>query len=276
MTDLTFRLTLCRAGEVRRDAGGPAVYRSGHAGYVHGIQSHSSDPGKARGLYRNGGHRAMPQRDSHLEGRGDGAGCWGGDVLFSMSSTDMPMALIFFLSTGVAVGFGHCIGMCGPIVVALGLKSPGERPLLPHLLYNAGRIVTYAVLGGVVGASGSFTGLAAHVMGVQKAVMIGTGASDHHDRDGHGWMAPRGADFCERFSGQRADHPGVQTAEPSRSSSCRLFPPRPSFRPPALRAGLYRPPGGCPAYHGRHIPRRRIFYRSRGYGRLRAGNLSRR
>lgn len=85
------------------------------------------------------------------------------------------MALIFFLSTGFAVGFGHCIGMCGPIVVALGLKSPGERPLLPHLLYNAGRIVTYAVLGGIVGASGSFTGLAAHVMGVQKALMIGTG-----------------------------------------------------------------------------------------------------
>lgn len=85
------------------------------------------------------------------------------------------MALFFFLSTGFAVGFGHCIGMCGPIVVALTLKSPGERPLLPHLLYNAGRIVTYTVLGGIVGASGSFTGLAAHLMGVQKAVMIGTG-----------------------------------------------------------------------------------------------------
>lgn len=95
--------------------------------------------------------------------------------MFSMSSTDMPMALFFFLSTGFAVGFGHCIGMCGPIVIALTLKSPEKRRLLPHLLYNAGRIVTYTVLGGIVGASGSLTGLAAHVMGVQKGVMIITG-----------------------------------------------------------------------------------------------------
>jgi len=85
------------------------------------------------------------------------------------------MALFFFLSTGFAVGFGHCIGMCGPIVVALALKSPGERRLLPHLLYNSGRIITYSVLGGIVGASGAFTGVAAHLMGVQKAVMIATG-----------------------------------------------------------------------------------------------------
>lgn len=95
--------------------------------------------------------------------------------MFSMSATDMPAALLFFLSTGFAVGFGHCIGMCGPIVVAMSLQSPGQHHLLRHLLYNTGRITTYTLLGGIVGVSGSLTRLAAHTLGLQKAVMVGTG-----------------------------------------------------------------------------------------------------
>jgi hypothetical protein len=83
--------------------------------------------------------------------------------------------MLFFLATGFAVGFGHCIGMCGPIIVAMSLRSPGGRRMLPHVLYHAGRITTYAVLGGIVGASGSFTSLAAQVMGIQQTVMVVTG-----------------------------------------------------------------------------------------------------
>ncbi len=87
----------------------------------------------------------------------------------------MSAALLFFFSTGFAVGFGHCIGMCGPIIVALSLKSPGKRSMLPHFLYNGGRIVTYAVLGAIIGATGSLTGMAAHILGIQKTVMIAAG-----------------------------------------------------------------------------------------------------
>lgn len=92
-----------------------------------------------------------------------------------MSSTNPFPLFFFFLSTGFAVGFGHCIGMCGPIVVSLSLGLGDENRLFPHLLYNAGRIVTYGILGGVFGATGSFTGVAAHIAGIQKAVMIITG-----------------------------------------------------------------------------------------------------
>ena len=52
-----------------------------------------------------------------------------------------------FLATGFAVGFGHCIGMCGPIVVSLSLNLKDKNLLIPHLLYNSGRVVTYVVLG---------------------------------------------------------------------------------------------------------------------------------
>ena len=85
-----------------------------------------------------------------------------------------PLYLIF-LTTGFTVGFGHCIGMCGPIVVSLSLNLKGKNLFLPHLLYNTGRVITYTVLGGVMGATGSFTLVAAHLAGIQKGALIVAG-----------------------------------------------------------------------------------------------------
>ena len=82
-----------------------------------------------------------------------------------------PLYLVF-LTTGFMVGFGHCIGMCGPIVVSLSLNLKERNPIAPHLLYNAGRVVTYSILGGVMGATGSFTLVAAHIAGIQKGALI--------------------------------------------------------------------------------------------------------
>jgi sulfite exporter TauE/SafE len=82
-----------------------------------------------------------------------------------------PLYLVF-LTTGFMVGFGHCIGMCGPIVVSLSLNLKQRNPIAPHLLYNAGRIITYSILGGLMGATGSFTLVAAHIAGIQKGALI--------------------------------------------------------------------------------------------------------
>jgi sulfite exporter TauE/SafE len=90
--------------------------------------------------------------------------------LYSMSFID-PLYLIFLI-TGFTVGFGHCIGMCGPIVVSLSLNLKDKNFLIPHLLYNSGRVVTYSILGGVMGATGSFTLVATHIAGIQKGAMI--------------------------------------------------------------------------------------------------------
>ena len=57
---------------------------------------------------------------------------------------------LLYLSTGFTVGFGHCIGMCGPIVVTFSLNLKEKNILVPQLLYHLGRTVTYAILGGVV------------------------------------------------------------------------------------------------------------------------------
>jgi sulfite exporter TauE/SafE len=56
-----------------------------------------------------------------------------------------------------AVGSLHCIGMCGPIAMALpmGRRTAGSR-LTGGLLYNSGRIVTYSSLGLILGLVGKF------------------------------------------------------------------------------------------------------------------------
>jgi sulfite exporter TauE/SafE len=87
-----------------------------------------------------------------------------------MSSTDT--LYLVFLGTGFTVGFGHCIGMCGPIVVSLSLNLKGKSVLLPLLLYSSGRIFTYALLGGIAGLTGSFTILTSSILRLQKGVLI--------------------------------------------------------------------------------------------------------
>ncbi|MBP9152406.1 MAG: sulfite exporter TauE/SafE family protein, partial [Flavobacteriales bacterium] len=54
-----------------------------------------------------------------------------------------------------ALGSFHCIGMCGPIAlsVPMGGKS-GLIGIIRALAYNLGRVVTYSVLGLIVGFLG--------------------------------------------------------------------------------------------------------------------------
>ena len=80
-----------------------------------------------------------------------------------------------FLVTGFTVGFGHCIGMCGPIVVSLSLNLKDRNFFVPHLLYNCGRVVTYTLLGAIMGATGSFTLVASNIAIIQKGALIFAG-----------------------------------------------------------------------------------------------------
>ncbi|MEH7178713.1 urease accessory protein UreH domain-containing protein [Neobacillus vireti] len=52
----------------------------------------------------------------------------------------------------------HCVGMCGGIMLSqsIGKESKNKfEAIKPALLYNAGRVVAYSILGGVIGAIGS-------------------------------------------------------------------------------------------------------------------------
>ncbi|MGA9116063.1 MAG: sulfite exporter TauE/SafE family protein [Bacteroidota bacterium] len=71
------------------------------------------------------------------------------------------------------LGSIHCVGMCGPIAVALpsGAATRGGV-VLERLLNNGGRILTYSLMGGALGLAGS--GFA--VAGLQQAISVLAGA----------------------------------------------------------------------------------------------------
>lgn len=50
------------------------------------------------------------------------------------------------------VGTGHCLGMCGPLVLALPFAQRGVRA---HLGYHLGRLATYVVIGAAVAGLGA-------------------------------------------------------------------------------------------------------------------------
>lgn len=88
------------------------------------------------------------------------------------------MGVEYSLTAAFLVGlFGgvHCIGMCGGIVGTLGLGLPESartRPLatLPYLLmYNGGRILSYAVAGALMGGIGA---LATHWLAIREAQLL--------------------------------------------------------------------------------------------------------
>lgn len=80
--------------------------------------------------------------------------------------------LISALGLGFASGF-HCIGMCGPIALSLGLtKKQATNYYLQNLTYQFGRIVTYSILGAVLGIIGQ----GFHMAGFQQYLTIAVGA----------------------------------------------------------------------------------------------------
>jgi sulfite exporter TauE/SafE len=66
------------------------------------------------------------------------------------------------------LGSGHCAGMCGALVAALGLC---RRSLATQLLYQAGRIAAYAFLGYAVGWIG-FAAAQGRLQAPGRALMI--------------------------------------------------------------------------------------------------------
>lgn len=69
----------------------------------------------------------------------------------------MAYYLLVFVA-GFAGSF-HCLGMCGGFACALGRDTSGRHTLLARqLLYNTGRLATYAFLGLLAGTAGALLG----------------------------------------------------------------------------------------------------------------------
>lgn len=72
------------------------------------------------------------------------------------------------------LGSFHCIGMCGPIALALpGSNRQTMKFLLQKLLYNLGRVITYSLMGAILGLIGEKIKL----FGFQQALSVILGIS---------------------------------------------------------------------------------------------------
>jgi sulfite exporter TauE/SafE len=83
------------------------------------------------------------------------------------------------LLSGLVGSLGHCLGMCGPLVIMVGLqlKSSGRSGLPYHFLYHSARIAVYALMGALVGVIGSLLGLAGRLNDVAgvASLLLGLG-----------------------------------------------------------------------------------------------------
>jgi copper chaperone CopZ len=77
---------------------------------------------------------------------------------FDMSSKLQSNVTYFVLFVIGLLTSLHCVGMCGGIMLSQSVakKNNGKLSAIkPTLLYNTGRVISYTILGGIVGALGS-------------------------------------------------------------------------------------------------------------------------
>jgi sulfite exporter TauE/SafE len=74
---------------------------------------------------------------------------------------ELELSTVFII--GFLGGFSHCIGMCGGFVLTYSIKlqensintsANNIQKVYPHLLYSAGRILSYMILGEIFGLIG--------------------------------------------------------------------------------------------------------------------------
>jgi sulfite exporter TauE/SafE len=86
----------------------------------------------------------------------------------------LELGLVFILGL---VSSLHCVQMCGPIVLAFSLPLNRSQALRAHVQYNAGRILTYALLGALAGAVGSGIGMLGRLAGLASGARVFAGCA---------------------------------------------------------------------------------------------------
>ncbi len=92
--------------------------------------------------------------------------------------TSLDAILLF--TTGLAISLGHCVGMCGPLMLLFariqGEGRTGPLALLPSLLlYHFGRIVAYGIIGLGLGLIGSVTQIGEGQLLLQGGLSLAVG-----------------------------------------------------------------------------------------------------
>lgn len=89
--------------------------------------------------------------------------------------------------TALVMGFAgslHCVGMCSPLAMTVSNLSPAAT--LNRLIYNLGRILTYGLLGAVIGSAGwalplsGFQNILSLILGISLLIVAVLGVTSVH------------------------------------------------------------------------------------------------
>lgn len=91
-----------------------------------------------------------------------------------------PSGDLVLLFVASIFGSAHCVGMCGPYVAICAARlAPGGASapvcLMVRVLFNAGRLATYVIIGWVAGAIGQIALAATLPFGLSGAISIAAG-----------------------------------------------------------------------------------------------------
>ena len=86
----------------------------------------------------------------------------------------LELSLVFLLGRLNSL---HCVQMCGPIVLAFSLPLKHSDALRAHVQYNAGRILTYTLLGAIAGAAGGGIGMLGRMVGLASGARVFAGSA---------------------------------------------------------------------------------------------------
>lgn len=83
--------------------------------------------------------------------------------------------LLLIIALGFLGSFGHCVGMCGPLTVALALSQQDRNAttfngLKFHLLLNSGRLISYGLVGAALGGLGTIVVASGQLAGIGSSL----------------------------------------------------------------------------------------------------------
>ncbi|MTI53232.1 sulfite exporter TauE/SafE family protein [Geosporobacter ferrireducens] len=81
------------------------------------------------------------------------------------------MSYGLLLIVGILTSF-HCIAMCGGIALSQSIGAENQSKVMPSFLYNAGRVISYTTIGGIVGGLGAVISPSGQFKGI---VAVGAG-----------------------------------------------------------------------------------------------------
>jgi len=88
----------------------------------------------------------------------------------------MSLTLLVPVAAASLLGSIHCAGMCGGFVAIVGEGASGHARWLSQLSYNAGRLVSYTMLGATAGFLGHALDLAGSAAGIGRVAALISGS----------------------------------------------------------------------------------------------------